>query len=129
MEECRKIGRCPTGSAVITRGGRLPAEYVIHTVGPVWHGGSENEPGLLKSAYVSSLKLAGERQLETIAFPSISTGVYGYPIERAAPIALGAAIDHLGGRTSLERIVFVLFSEDDYETYLTVAERMLAERS
>ncbi|MFH1313818.1 MAG: O-acetyl-ADP-ribose deacetylase, partial [Candidatus Eisenbacteria bacterium] len=92
MEECRKIGRCPTGSAVMTTGGRLPAGFVIHTVGPVWHGGGRGEPELLKSAYRSSLKLADDHKLKSIAFPSISTGVYGFPIEEACPIAITAAL-------------------------------------
>lgn len=129
MEECRKIGRCPTGLAVITTAGRLPAKHVIHTVGPVWHGGGRNEPELLKSAYENSLRLAGDQKLRSIAFPSISTGVYGYPIELAAPVAIGATLEHLEGNTSLERIVFVLFSEGDYKSYLAGMEEMLKERS
>jgi O-acetyl-ADP-ribose deacetylase (regulator of RNase III) len=125
MEECRKIGRCPTGTAVITTGGRLPAECVIHTVGPVWHGGGHGEPELLESAYRSSLTVARERGLKTIAFPSISTGVYGFPIDKACPIAIGAALEHLKGATSLERVVFVLFSRADYDLYLAKAEEMI----
>jgi O-acetyl-ADP-ribose deacetylase (regulator of RNase III) len=129
MEECRKIGSCPTGFAVITTGGRLPAKHVIHTVGPVWRGGERGESGLLKSAYESSLQLAADHKLESIAFPSISTGVYGYPIDKAAPIAIGAALDSLEGETSLTRVVFVLFSESDYEVYLAEVEKILGERA
>jgi O-acetyl-ADP-ribose deacetylase (regulator of RNase III) len=114
MEECRKIGRCPTGTAVITTGGRLPADYVIHTVGPVWRGGTRGEPELLKSAYRNSLKLAEEHELKSVAFPSVSTGVYGFPIDKACPIAIGAAHEHLKTAASLERVVFVLFSQADY---------------
>jgi O-acetyl-ADP-ribose deacetylase (regulator of RNase III) len=128
MEECRKIGHCPTGLAVMTTGGRLPAGHVIHTVGPVWHGGERKEPDLLKSAYEHSLGLARDQGFRSIAFPSISTGVYGYPIDLAAPIALGAALDHLEGETSLKRIVFVLFSESDYNTYLAAIKELLEER-
>lgn len=124
MEECRKIGRCPTGTAVITTGGRLPADHVIHTVGPVWRGGEQGEPDLLESAYRSSLNLARERGLESIAFPSISTGVYGFPIERACTIAIGAALEHLETETPIERVVFVLFSKSDYDLYLVMVGEM-----
>ena len=127
MEECRKIGGCPTGHAVITTAGRLPAKHVIHTVGPVWRGGRKNEPELLKSAYEKSLRLAKDQRLTSIAFPSISTGVYGYPIDLAAPIAISAALHHLEGEAQLDRIVFVLFSESDYNTYLTKVEQMIGE--
>jgi len=125
IEECRKIGHCPTGLAVVTTAGRLPAKHVIHTVGPVWRGGGRNEPELLRSAYENSLRLAEDKKLTSIAFPSISTGVYGYPIELAAPIALGAALDRFEQGTGLERIVFVLFSESDYKTYLAAIENLL----
>jgi O-acetyl-ADP-ribose deacetylase (regulator of RNase III) len=129
MEECRKIGHCPTGKAVITTAGRLPAQRVIHTVGPVWRGGEKGEPGLLRGAYESSLTLAGDHSMKSIAFPSISTGVYGYPIEKAAPTAIGAVLDALARDTSLERVVFVLFSEGDYDVYLADLAGMLDERS
>ena len=125
MEECRKIGRCPTGSAVITTGGRLQAGLVIHTVGPVWRGGEHGEAELLESAYRSSLKLADDRKLKSIALPSISTGVYGFPIDKACPIAIGAALEHLEMDTSLEMVVFVLFSTADYDLYLARAGEMI----
>jgi O-acetyl-ADP-ribose deacetylase (regulator of RNase III) len=117
MAECRKIGRCPTGEAVITTGGNLPATYVIHTVGPVWRGGGSGEDKLLRSAYDKSLALASRNGLASIAFPSISTGVYGYPIELAVEIALKAVLSHLDGETSLERVIFVLFGASDYSLY------------
>jgi O-acetyl-ADP-ribose deacetylase (regulator of RNase III) len=125
MEECRKIGRCPTGTAVITTGGRLPARHVIHTVGPIWRGGGSGEADLLRRAYESSLKLAEDNQLRSIAFPSISTGVYGFPIEQACPIAVGVVLDHLENPTTLERVVFVLFSKPDYELYLSKTREIL----
>lgn len=128
MEECGEIGYCPTGSAVITTGGRLPARHVIHAVGPVWRGGGVTEPDLLKSAYRSSLKLADGRRLKSIAFPSISTGVYGYPIERASSIAISTVLDHLDGQTTLDKIVFALFTAPDYEVYLSRMKEILAGR-
>jgi O-acetyl-ADP-ribose deacetylase (regulator of RNase III) len=128
MAECRKIGRCPTGTAVITTAGKLPARHVIHTVGPVWHGGSKGESELLRSAYDSSLRLAAENGLKSIAFPSISTGIYGFPIEQACPIAVGAVLDHLEKPTSLERVTFVLFSGGDYAVYESKTKEILAGR-
>ena len=129
MAACRKIGHCPTGSAVITTAGQLPAKYVIHAVGPIWQGGDSGEPELLRSAYEASLQLAQEYGLKSIAFPSISTGAYGFPIEKACPIAIKAVLDHLAGETSLERVVFVLFTRDDYETYMNHATKLLGEQS
>ncbi len=125
MEECRKIGCCPTGTAVITTAGNLPAKYVIHTVGPIWRGGGHREPDLLRSAYESSLNLARDRGVKSIAFPSISTGVYGFPIEKACPIAVGASLDHLKGQTPLEKIMFVLFSEHDHDVYVSEVKEIL----
>ncbi|MGQ9622493.1 MAG: O-acetyl-ADP-ribose deacetylase [Candidatus Caldatribacteriaceae bacterium] len=118
-EECRKIGGCPTGKAVITSGGNLKARYVIHAVGPVYRGGKEGEPELLHDAYLSSLALAEERKLRSISFPSISTGAYGYPIREASRIALRAVIDYLREHpdTSLEDVVFVLFTSQDLAVY------------
>ena len=118
MEECRAIGRCDTGDAVITTGGNLPARHVIHTVGPVYRDGQSGEPALLASAYRRSLEVAVENGLRTVAFPSISTGVYGYPVADAAKVALGTVIDFLKGRPEVLSLVgFVLFSAGDYETY------------
>jgi len=117
MAECREIGSCPTGTAVITTAGRLKSRYVIHTVGPVYHGGTQGEAQLLAKAYRACLQLAGSHGVASIAFPSISTGVYGYPIEKAAPIALETVMRHVQKSSSLERVVFVLFSQADYAVY------------
>lgn len=122
LEECRqiiaRIGRLPTGKAVITTGGNLKAGYVIHTVGPVWHGGNNGEAELLASAYLESLKLAAERKIKSVAFPSISTGAYGYPIAEAAKVALDTVIAFLGAdSTSLQQVIFVLFDSNTYQAY------------
>jgi len=117
MAECRKIGGCPTGEAVITTGGKLPARYVIHTVGPVYRSGSSGEAQLLKNAYANSLNLAEAKAVKSVAFPSISTGVYGYPIEEASKIALATVIDHLRGQAGIKKVVFVLFSGHDFDVY------------
>jgi O-acetyl-ADP-ribose deacetylase (regulator of RNase III) len=117
MAECREIGSCPTGTAVITTAGRLNARYVIHSVGPVYRDGTQGESKLLAGAYRACLQLADSRGVRSISFPSISTGVYGYPIEKAAPIALGTVMRHLQEGSSLELVVFVLFSEADYGVY------------
>ncbi len=128
LAECREIrtrqGGCPAGEAVITGAGRLAAKYVVHTVGPVWRGGNEGEPKLLRSAYRNSLALAAEHGAKTVAFPSISTGVYGYPIEKAAGIALSAAREWAEEHDGLEEIRFILFSDDDLETYKKAAARL-----
>ncbi|MBN1662930.1 MAG: O-acetyl-ADP-ribose deacetylase [Deltaproteobacteria bacterium] len=115
MEECRKIGGCPTGQAVITTGGNLKAKYVIHTVGPIYRDGTKNEANLLKSAYLSSLKLASVRGLKSVAFPSISTGAYGYPLSEAAQIALQTAMEYIGDDLQLVR--FVLFDGRTYDVF------------
>ncbi|MCD4812959.1 macro domain-containing protein [bacterium] len=122
LEECLeiigKIGRLETGKAVITSGGNLPANYVIHTVGPIWHGGNKYEPELLASAYRESLRLADQHQLTSIGFPSISTGAYGYPIIDAAQIALKTVIDYLTlENTGLEKVQFAIFSPGDLGAY------------
>lgn len=117
MEECRRIGGCPTGSAVVTTAGDLPARYVIHAVGPVWDGGAYGEADLLRSAYRSVLSLARERGCASLALPSISTGVYGYPVDQAAAIALAAVAEHLRGDTTLQRVTFVLFNEPTMAAY------------
>ncbi|MEJ2721193.1 MAG: O-acetyl-ADP-ribose deacetylase [bacterium] len=120
LEECKTIvadiGRCPTGDAVITGGGNLPARWVVHTVGPVWSGGGKGEPKLLANAYRNSLALARSRDLKTISFPSISTGAYMYPVAEAAKIALGTVAEFVK-ENPLEEVRFVLFSEDDFKTY------------
>lgn len=129
LEECRKIvaqiGRLDTGKAVITRGGNLAAKYVIHTVGPVWHGGNRSEVDLLTSAYRESLKLAVAYKLKSLSFPSISTGAYGYPLAEAAKVALEAVVSFLKqNHTPLEQVVFVLYDSKAYQTYATVLESL-----
>lgn len=114
--------RCPTGEARITPGFDLPARYVIHAVGPMWRGGLQREPELLASAYRSSLALAREHDLESIAFPSISTGAYGYPLELAAPIALGTVVESLRAAGTPKLVRFVLHSADDLAAYATALE-------
>jgi O-acetyl-ADP-ribose deacetylase (regulator of RNase III) len=126
LEECRKIGGCATGDAVITGGGNLPARHVIHTVGPVWHGGSHREPVLLASAYAKSLSLAGAHKLTSIAFPSISTGAYGYPLDGAANIALATVLEHLRGSTTLSTVRFVLFNRMTCEAYTHALRELCA---
>lgn len=121
LEECRKIrahqGGCPTGDAVITTGGRLPAKRVIHAVGPVWQGGTAGEDRLLASAYRQSLLLAEQHHLATIAFPSISTGVYGFPVDRASCIAFETVSSFLREHPSIREVQFVAFSSYDFEVY------------
>jgi len=114
---------CPTGSAVVTGAGNLPARWVIHAVGPIWRGGRAGEPELLAAAYRTSCELASGLGARTITFPAISTGAYGYPLEEAARIALSAVREHLAGETTIERATFVLFSADSHAVF----ERALAE--
>ena len=117
MEECRKIGGCPTGQAVITTGGNLKSKYVIHTVGPIYGGGGRNEAELLAGAYGESLKLASSKGLKSVAFPSISTGAYGYPLSEAAHIAVNTVSDYLKVNTDIEVVRFVLFGRQAYDAY------------
>ena len=117
LEECRRIGGCPTGEARITRGYRLPARHVIHTVGPVWHGGNQGEPELLGSCYRNSLRLAIENGARTIAFPAISCGVYGYPSDQAAQIAVDATRRFLADDDTIERVIFTCFGEEICSAY------------
>lgn len=127
LEECKRIRATeypdglPTGKAVITTGGNLKAKYVIHTVGPVWRGGKSGEAELLAEAYRNSLKLAVSKGLKTIAFPSISTGAYGYPIDEASRIALSTVKDFLEKENGLEEVVFVLFTKESFEKYKEAA--------
>lgn len=117
LEETRRLGGCPTGEARITNAGRLKAKKVIHAVGPVYHRDGEKAPSLLASAYRSSLRLASEHGLRSIAFPSISTGAYGYPTEEAAPIALGTVMDYLRDHPEVELVRFVLYGQRAYNAY------------
>lgn len=116
LAECRTLNGCHTGQAKITSGYRLPARYVIHTVGPVWHGGGSNEAELLSDAYRNSLELAAARGIRTIAFPAISTGVYGYPKEAAAHIAIDTIREFLTGHEDME-VILTAFSDDDLKRY------------
>ncbi len=117
LEECKTLGGCPTGEARLTKAYDLPVKYVIHTVGPVWHGGAKGEDNLLAGCYRNSLQLASEQRLRSIAFPSISTGVYRFPVERASRIALRVVNDFLSGSEWPARVVFVCFSEPDLAIY------------
>lgn len=118
LDECRTLNGCKVGEAKITKGYALPAKYVIHTVGPVWHGGSHNEERLLYNAYYNSLSLAAEHHVKTIAFPNISTGVYHFPRQKAAGIALNAARDFCEARPgAVDEITFVCFDDDNYSIY------------
>lgn len=114
VAECRLLGGCPTGEARITRGYRLPARHVIHTVGPVWRGGQHGEPALLASCYRTSLELAQRHGCESIAFPCISTGIYGYPFEDAARLAVATVRDRVAGQGTVREVIFCCFSAGDH---------------
>jgi len=117
LDECRTLGGCKPGEAKITRGYRLPARFVIHTVGPIWRGGKHGEPEILANCYRNSLRLAVQDGIKTIAFPAISCGAYGYPIEAAAQIALKTNSEFLAGTDDIEKVIFVLWGEEIYTTY------------
>jgi len=117
LAQCRKLGGCQPGDAKITAGGKLKAKYVIHTVGPIWSGGKENEPKILASAYRRSLEAASQNQCRTVSFPSISTGAYGYPIDQAARIALRTIMDYLKDHPEVAEVRMVLFSYEDFQVY------------
>jgi len=124
LEECRKLGGCPTGEARITAGYRLPAKHVIHTVGPVWNGGKYNEEQLLSDCYRNSLSLAVLNHCKSVAFPNISTGVYRYPKEAAANVAIRVVRDILTTNRELARVIFVCFDQENYDLY----NRLLPEK-
>jgi len=117
LAECRLLGGCPTGEAKLTQGHRLPARFVIHTVGPVWRGGAQGEPERLASCYRRSLEVAADHGLRSIAFPSISTGVYGYPIEAASEIAVATVKASLAELPAIQEVIFCCFSEGDWRVY------------
>ena len=133
LEECKTIRKTtlpdglPTGKAVITTAGKLKAKYVIHTVGPVWKGGDNGEPELLVDAYINSLLLALENRIKTISFPSISTGAYGYPIEKASKIALGSVVGFLEKNTGIDEVRFVLHNSHDLNVYEHTLEELQAQ--
>jgi O-acetyl-ADP-ribose deacetylase len=129
LEECRRIGGCPTGQARITKGYSLPARYVIHTVGPVWNGGGKMEAELLASCYRDSLRLAAENSIRKIAFPSISTGAYRYPVYQAAPIAIKTIEQHLETHSLPETVYMVCFDKTVFEAYNQALSRALSEQS
>jgi O-acetyl-ADP-ribose deacetylase (regulator of RNase III) len=120
LEECRTLGGCPPGEARVTAGYNLPAKWVIHTVGPIWRGGANNEDATLASCYRTSLALAAEIGARTVAFPSISTGVYGFPIARAAPIALTTIRESLDAHPTIESVTLVAFDQPNYDAYLAL---------
>lgn len=117
LAECRTLGGCRPGEAKITRGYRLPARFVIHTVGPIWRGGTQHEPEVLADCYRSSLRLAVENGIKTIAFPAISCGAYGYPILDAARIAVKTTREFLAAESKMDKVIFVLWGEDIYDAY------------
>jgi O-acetyl-ADP-ribose deacetylase (regulator of RNase III) len=122
LEECRTLNGCNTGDAKITKGYNLYAKYVIHTVGPIWRGGNNNEEILLASCYEKSLLLATEYEIKTIAFPNISTGIYGFPKEKAAVIAVQTVKKQLEIQSKIEKVIFVTFDEENYKIYKNILE-------
>ncbi|MBD2023236.1 O-acetyl-ADP-ribose deacetylase [Leptolyngbya sp. FACHB-711] len=127
LEECRQLGGCETGQAKITHGYRLPAKWVIHTVGPVWRGGSYGEDQLLAQCYQNSLRLALGYNIRSIAFPAISTGVYGFPLDRATQIALSETLNFLSQEPRIDRVIFVCFSESAYQCYRSTLATLTGE--
>lgn len=125
LDECRTLGGCATGEAKITKGYKLPAKWVIHTVGPVWHGGAHDEDRLLASCYRSCLTLARQHKIKTLAFPSISTGVYGFPVERASRIALKEMREELAKGSPIEHLTVVCFDAHTFNAYQNAVEEIL----
>lgn len=129
LEECKKIvakqGACNTGEAVITSAGKMPAKFVIHTVGPIWKGGNKNESEKLKNAYLNSMKIAVENNCKTIAFPNISTGIYGFPKNEAANIAVQTVIEFLNSDNKTEKVIFVCFDDENYNIYKNLLDKLL----
>ena len=117
LADCRRLAGCEPGQAKITRGYHLPARFVIHTVGPVWHGGQQDEAETLADCYRNSLELAVKNEIRTIAFPAISCGAYGYPVEQAAHIAVATTRDFLATSEEIQKVIFVVWSEDVYQAY------------
>ncbi|HBR15324.1 MAG TPA: O-acetyl-ADP-ribose deacetylase [Candidatus Omnitrophica bacterium] len=123
LEECRGLGGCLTGQAKLTKGYKLPTQYVIHAVGPVWRGGSQGEERLLESCYLRSLEIAHQKGFKSIAFPCISTGVYHFPKEKAAAIAIETVKGFVGKMPGLDKVIFVCFSRNDYHLYQDIISR------
>jgi len=127
LAECRTLGGCQTGEAKITKGYRLKAKHVIHTVGPIYHSEGKRAPELLASCYRRSLEVASENKLKSLAFPSISTGAYGYPLKEAAPLALKTVVDYLKSHSDIQLVRFVLFGQEAYEAYERALKNVLKE--
>jgi O-acetyl-ADP-ribose deacetylase len=125
MAQCRRIGFCRTGQAVITTGGTLKAKFVIHTVGPIYRGGAKGEAALLKSAYLESIGLAASRGLKSISFPSLSTGAYGYPVDEAARIALRTTVDYLKEHPGIELVRFILFDQRTFDIFANELRKLV----
>ncbi len=126
LRECRTLGGCPTGEAKITKGYNLPAKWVIHTVGPIWRGGNNKEDELLANCYRSSLMIAEQYKIKTIAFPSISTGAYGFPIDKASRIAITEVKNFLEKSASIEKIFLVCFGQSDYQCYQSAYKEIMS---
>lgn len=124
VEECAKLGGCPTGEAKLTKGYRLPARHVIHTVGPIWRGGNNGEPEKLANCYRNSMQIAADNGFATIAFPAISTGVYGYPLQEAAQIAINQVIECLNEMPSIKKVTFVLFGRKNFDIYTDILSNL-----
>jgi len=124
FDECYQIGGCPTGEARLTKGYRLPAKFVIHTVGPVWSGGERGEPELLKSCYQSVFKIAREKGIKSLAFPAISCGVYRFPVDRAVKIAVGETVAELISSDAIEKVIFACFGDEIYGAYVKAVDNL-----
>jgi len=124
LDECRLLGGCKTGQAKITRGFKLPARYVIHTVGPVWRGGSSGEPELLASCYATSIRIATDNGIKSIAFPAISCGIYGYPVQQAARIAVKTTVKEIDQQPSIKQVIFCCFEMEVHDAYRKVFQEL-----